>query len=186
MLTYLISGPALEPVTLDDARAFVRMDDTAEDGLLATLIAAARIHIESVTGRALISQAWRAVLDCWPADRSVILPVSPVVSLTAITAYDADGTATELPLDGVLLDSAGAPARLFLPADFDPPVLLRERQGIEIDYLAGFGDTAAAVPAVLRQALLLLVGYWFENRDAVVLAGAGSIVPTGFDMLVAP
>lgn len=186
MTSYLLSGPASEPVTLDEARAFVRMDDTAEDGLLSTLVTAARLHVEAVTGRALISQAWRVVLDGWPFDRVVTLPVSPAISLTAVTTYDFAGTAVSVPLDGMLLDAGDAPAQLFLLAEFDPPVLLRERQGIEIDYLAGYGATAADVPAVLRQALLLLVGYWFENRDVVTIAGLGSVVPTGFDLMVAP
>jgi hypothetical protein len=87
MTSYLLSGPATEPVTLDEARAYVRMDDTGEDALLATLITAARLHVESVTGRALLSQGWRLVLDCWPGDRIVPLPVAPALSLTAITAY---------------------------------------------------------------------------------------------------
>jgi len=42
------------------------------------------------------------------------------------------------------------------------------------------------VPADIRQALLALVGYWFEHRDAVIVAGSGAVVPTGFDRLVAP
>ena len=78
------------------------------------------------------------------------------------------------------------PARLLLPADFANAPMLRERQGLEIDYVAGYGAGPADVPASLRQAVLLLVGYWFENRDSVIIAGAGSIVPSGLDQLVAP
>ncbi|MDR3475193.1 MAG: head-tail connector protein [Devosia sp.] len=186
MTSYLISGPAAEPLTLDEARAFVRKDDTGEDALLASLVTAARLHVESVTGRALISQSWRLPLDCWPDDRVVPLPVGPVLSLTSITAYDLTGASSSLSLDGVLLDAKGAPPRLFLPAALTPGVVLRERQGIEIDYLAGYGTDPADVPAGLRQAVLLLVGYWFENRDALAIAGSGALVPSGFDQLVAP
>jgi uncharacterized phiE125 gp8 family phage protein len=186
MTSYLLSGPAIEPVTLDEARAYVRMDDTGEDALLATLITAARLHVESVTGQALLSQGWRLVLDCWPGDRAVPLPVAPALSLTAITVYDAADAATVLPLAGVLLDGKGAPPRLFLPASLTPGVVLRERQGLEIDYVAGYGADAADVPADLRQAVLLLVGYWFENRDAVAIAGSGALAPSGFDLMVAP
>ena len=54
MISYLLAGPAEEPVSLGDAKAFLRVDDTAEDGLIATLVTAARLHVESVTGRAMI------------------------------------------------------------------------------------------------------------------------------------
>lgn len=64
-------------------------------------------------------------------------------------------------------------------------LLMRERQAIEIDYVAGYGPDAADVPADLRQALLVLVGYWFANRDAVIVAGSGAAAPLGFDRLVA-
>jgi len=183
MTCYLLSGPALEPVALDEARAFVRVDDTTEDALLTTLIATARVHVESVTGRALITQTWRLVLDCWPLDGVVALPVAPLLSLVSITGYLSGGTAVPVSSTGVTLDHSEA--RLLLPADFDPPVLLRERGGIEIDFVAGYGATSADVPAPLRQALLLLVAGWFENRDALASAGNG-VPPAGLDLLLAP
>jgi len=186
MTCYLLSGPASEPVTLDEARAFVRMDDTAEDALLTSLITAARLHIEGVTGRALVSESWRLVLDCWPPTRQVQLPVAPLASLTAITAHAADGSSTALALDEVQLAGGDNPAALFLPTGFGDGIILRERQGIDIDYVAGYGDDPADVPAALRQAALLLVGYWFENRDSPVISEGGSSVPTALDLLLAP
>lgn len=181
MISYLLAGPAQEPVSLAEARAFLKVDDIAEDGLITTLIGAARLHIEGVTGRALLAQGWRLVLDTWPADRQVKLPVTPFMAVTEISAFDADGVAHDVPLAQVL----GEPDRLLLPAMVTGMPLLRERQGIEIDYLAGFGTDPADVPADLLQALLLLVGYWFEHRDAVIVAGSGSVVPSAFERMVA-
>ena len=86
MISYLLAGPAEEPVSLAEARAFLRVDDTAEDGLITTLIGAARLHVEGVTGRALLAQSWRVVLDAWPDDRQVRLPVTPFMAVTEITA----------------------------------------------------------------------------------------------------
>lgn len=179
MISYLLAGPVLEPVTLAEAKAFLRVDDGAEDGLISTLITAARLHIEGTTGRALISQSWRAVLDCWPADGVVRLPVSPLIRLTAITAYDAGGGAQAIGLGQFQTETA--PARLLLPQTIDGMPVTRERQGLEIDYEAGFGSDATDVPADLRQALLTLVGLWFEHRDT-----ANETTPSGFDRLVAP
>jgi uncharacterized phiE125 gp8 family phage protein len=181
MTSYLLAGPAEEPVSLAEAKAFLKVDDTAQDGLIVTLIGAARLHIEGVTGRALLAQSWRVVLDAWPADRQVKLPVTPFMALTEITAYDAAGTGFEVPLAQFMSE----PVRLLLPDLVNGMPVLRERQGIEIDYVAGFGTEPEDVPADIRQALLLLVGYWFEHRDAVIVAGSGAVVPSGFDRMVA-
>lgn len=181
MTSYLLAGPAGEPVSLAEAKAFLKVDDNAEDGLITTLIGAARLHVEGVTGQALLAQSWRVVLDAWPADRQVKLPVIPFMAVTEITAYDTAGGAHDVPLAQFLRE----PDRLLLPATVAGMPTLRERQGLEIDYVAGFGTEPEDVPADIRQALLVLVAHWYEHRDAVIMAGSGAVVPSGFDRLVA-
>ncbi|UJW85514.1 head-tail connector protein [Devosia sp. SL43] len=182
MTSYLLAGPAEEPVSLGEAKAFLKVDDSAEDALITTLIGAARMHVEGVTGRALLAQSWRVVLDEWPDNRVVRLPVTPFMAVTEINAYDAEGAAHEVPLAQFMSE----PDRLLLPTTVAGMPLLRERQGIEIDYVAGFGTEPEDVPSDIRQALLVLVGYWHEHRDAVIVAGSGAVVPSGFERLVAP
>ena len=82
--------------------------------------------------------------------------------------------------------ATGLPDRLLLPDHIAGAPVLRRRQGLEIDYVAGYGADAAEVPADLRQALLLLVGFWFEHRDTVVAATTGAAAPAGFERLLAP
>jgi uncharacterized phiE125 gp8 family phage protein len=186
MISYLLAGPAAEPVTLAEARAWLRLDGTDEDALVTTLVAAARIHVESTTGRALLTQSWRVVLDCWPIDRSVMLPVAPLQTLTEIRAYDEGGDASTIALAQFQAETAVAPARLLLPPSVGGMPALRQRLGIEIDYVAGYGDDGSDVPADLRQALLVLVAHWFEHRDAVITAGSGAVIPEGFDRMLTP
>jgi uncharacterized phiE125 gp8 family phage protein len=180
MTSYLLAGPAEEPVSLVEAKLFLKVDDEAEDGLITTLIGAARLHVEGVTGRALLAQSWRVVLDGWPTDRQVKLPVTPFMAVTEITAYDADGTGHDILLAQFLRE----PDRLLLPTTVIGMPVLRERQGIEVDYVAGFGTEPHDVPPDIRQALLALVAYWYEHRDAVIVAGSGAVVPSGFDRMV--
>ncbi|KKC39940.1 hypothetical protein WH87_06760 [Devosia epidermidihirudinis] len=180
MTSYLLAGPAEEPVSLAEAKAFLKVDDTAEDGLIATLIGAARLHIEGVTGRALLAESWRVVLDGWPDNRVIKLPVTPFISVTQISAFDEAGAVHEVPLAQFMSE----PDRLVLPASIAGTPLLRAQMGIEIDYVAGFGTEPSDVPADIRQALLVLVAYWHEHRDAVIVAGSGAVVPSGFDRLV--
>jgi uncharacterized phiE125 gp8 family phage protein len=182
MISYLLAGPAEEPVSLGEAKAFLRVDDTGEDALVATLVTAARLHVESVTARAMIFQSWRLVLDAWPQERTLALPVGPVESLAGVTGFDQDDDPHELELTQFSVQAG----RLMLPRDIEGMPATRQRLGIEIDYVAGHGETTADVPADLKHAMLVLVGYWFENRDAVIVAGSGAVVPAGFDRLVAP
>ena len=180
MISYLLAGPAEEPVSLAEAKAFLRVDGTAEDGLVATLVAAARVHVESVTARALLQQSWRLVLDAWPPGRMLRLPVGPATALLAVRVFDDDDDEHELSLDGFGLQAGIA---VSLPAAPDLPSL-RDRFSVEIDYVAGAAEVAD-VPADLKHAMLALVAHWYENRDAVMAAGAGAVVPDGFDRLVA-
>lgn len=181
MTSYLLAGPAEEPVSLAEAKAFLKVDDDAEDGLITTLIGAARLHIEGVTGRALVAQSWRKVIHAWPESRMVRLPVGPVSAIAAINAVDESGASHEIGLEAFSLDGD----MLVVPAVVMGMPRLQSRQGIEIDYLAGFGDAAEDVPADLRTALLGLVAHWHEHRDTVIAPGSGAVVPSGFDRLVA-
>ncbi|WP_127145654.1 head-tail connector protein [Pelagibacterium montanilacus] len=184
MTSYLLAGPDEEPIALVRAKAWLRVEDDAEDGLIEALITAARIHIEGITGRALLAQSWRVVLDAWPGDGEVRLPVGPVIAITEVRTHDGEGTPEEIDTEGFSFDAGAVPARLLVPAQVQGAGGVRARMGIEIDYVAGLATEPAEVPGDLIQALLVLVGYWYENRDAVIVAGAGAVVPAGFDRLV--
>jgi hypothetical protein len=145
MTSYLIAGPGEEPVALAEAKTFCRIDGTDEDALVSALIAAARLHVESLTGRALIEQTWRLVLET-PRGLVIELPVVP-----ALAIVDAPDGAV-LQGDAVLLAEAVAP--------------------LTIDYTAGYGE-AEDVPPDLRQAVLTLVAYWYEHRDSLTTAPLG-------------
>ena len=124
------------------------------------------------------------VLDDWPEGQVIRLPVSPMISLTEIRCYDGDGRAHQIGLEQFLPDGQASPARIICPAAIEGAPVLRRRMGIEIDYLAGFGTEPQDVPADLVQSVRTLVAYWYENRDAVLVSGAGASVPAGFERLV--
>lgn len=109
----LMTGPAEEPVTIAEARAFLRIDGDHDDAVVAACIVAARQACESFTRRALMTQVWQLYLDDWPADGGpVTLPRPPLQAVTMVSVHDADGTATELDADDFWIDSARSPARL--------------------------------------------------------------------------
>lgn len=93
MTPLALMPPATEPVSLMQAKAFLRLDQPDEDDLLATLVTAARLMVEAASGRMLIAQRWRVVMDDWPAGGAIRLPVSPVSAIVAARVYDALGSA---------------------------------------------------------------------------------------------
>jgi uncharacterized phiE125 gp8 family phage protein len=178
----LVTPPALEPVTLDEAKAYLRVETADEDALLTRLIAAARHAAERATGRALITQSWRMVLDRWPASRVVELPFSPLQSLDAVVLIDDADTESVWPASGYVTDLAAEPGRLALRDGVAPPLPGRDIAGLAVDFTAGYGDQPADVPEALRQAVIRLVAHWFEHRDGLE-AGAA---PGGIHALLVP
>ena len=181
----LLAGPVLEPVTLEDVKAHLRVDHDEEDDLLAAAIAAARSHVETATRRKLIEQSWRIHLDRWPRNRMLRLPIAPLMSVDAIRVRSGEGAPVVADPETYVVDTASVPGRLALEADVpSPPV--RRANAIEIDVTAGYGDAAADVPSPLRHAVTMLVAHWYEHRAAAGETGGGDTVPLGFAALVAP
>jgi uncharacterized phiE125 gp8 family phage protein len=178
--------PALEPVTLAEAKAHLRVDSDAEDVLIQSLVITSRLHIEAALGLALISQGWRWSLDAWPRDGVLCFPIRPVQAVAEVRVLDPEGTPAVVPTAHFVLDGRGDPARLVRAGSSLLPTPGRTVAGIEIDFSAGFGPAAADVPAQIRQALLLLVAHWFENREPVALGDSPVPVPLAVSELLAP
>ena len=183
MPSILLTGPAAEPVTLAEAKLFLRVEHDDDDDLIEALIAGSRIHVEAQTRRALITQTWRLTRDAWPDNgRLGVLPV-PLASLVAARTYDAAGTAHTIDTAVFTLDKASAPALLaFMPGALPAPG--RAAAGIEVDITAGYGASAASVPEPLRQAIRLLVAHWYDNRGLV--GSEAAMLPASVAALLAP
>lgn len=164
MIPIFVEGPAVEPITLPEMKAYLRVDDETEDDLIAGLIKAARLMVEAASRRILIDQRWRVILDRWPQGGTVMLPLSPVIAVENIKVFDADGSATEIAPDAIAFDGISDPPRLTLA---NPPEPGKARNGISIDLRAGYGADPDAVPAGLKLAMKILVADWFENRGDV-------------------
>jgi len=182
----LTSGPAVEPVTLAEAKAHMRVDAAAEDTLIASLLVTSRLHVESALGLALITQSWSYFLDAWPPGAQLPLPLRPVQSIAAVRLYAADSSFTTLAPETYLLDGAGAPARLIRNGALAWTKPGRAANGIEIAFTAGYGAAASAVPAPIRQAILLLIAHWHEHREPIAVGAPGTPVPSMVSELLQP
>jgi uncharacterized phiE125 gp8 family phage protein len=182
MPNILLTGPAAEPLTLADVKNFLRVEHDADDDLIAALIAAARIQIETDTHRALMTQTWRLVFDHWARHGQIDVRPAPLRSLVAARVYDSAGIAHTVDPQAFVVDTASA-TLAFAPWSLAQPG--RAFAGIEIDVSVGFGD-ADDVPAPLRQAMRLLVAHWYENRRIAANAGEAATLPATVAALIAP
>ena len=180
MIPIFVDGPAVEPITLPEMKAYLRLDDDAQDELVSGLIRAARLMVESASRRLMIEQGWRVVMDRWPQDGKVLLPLSPLLAVDGIKVLDAAGVATDIALASIETDTASDPPCIAVSNAPEPG---KAKNGIEIKLRAGYGPSSDAVPATLRLAIKILVAHWFENRGDIV---GGQILPPEAMALVAP
>lgn len=185
MSIVLTAAPAVEPVTLAEAKTHLRIDHDTEDAYIASLIVTSRLQIEAALGLALVTQSWRYTIDAWPTSGTLELPMRPGQSIEAIEIAHPSGTATALDPTAYLLDGDTNPARIAL-LTLSPPLPELPIGGITISFTAGFGATAAAVPAPIRQALRLLVAHWFECREPSTAETTPKPIPDAVNALLAP
>jgi uncharacterized phiE125 gp8 family phage protein len=185
MALIMTSGPALEPVTVSEAKAHLRVDGGADDVVINSLILTSRLHIEAALGLALITQSWTLLLDAWPGSQNVALPMRPVQAIAAVRVLAADGTPTALAASDYILEGKGLPPRLVRTGSAWPQPG-RAAAGIEIAFTAGFGALAADVPAPIRHALLMLIAHWYEHRDPIEIGTVETNIPQAVSELLTP
>lgn len=157
----------VEPVTLQEAKLHLRViadvSDVAahpEDALITALITAARTDCENRLQRSLLQTTWTLTLDEFPACDFVRLERGPIISLDSVKYFDADEAQQTLATSAYRLSGHRVE-----PVDTWPTT--QDRIGaVELVYKAGYGTTAASVPAPLKAWILLAIGDMYENRAA--------------------
>ncbi len=199
----LTAPPARLPVDLNELRAQLRLDDdqTVEDAILLATLRSATEACEVSTGRSLITQTWTLFRDAWPIEtpgaplregwcegtlgrasaRILVLPRPPLQSVVHVKTFAEDDTEVLWPASAYFADTAGLPGRLVARAGQAFPVPGRVANGIEVRFVAGHGGAPGDVPARLRQGIVQLAAYLFENRGdnaaeaALSASGAGAL-----------
>ncbi|ORE90200.1 hypothetical protein ATO13_23231 [Stappia sp. 22II-S9-Z10] len=177
-LPYRGTAPAAAPVSLDEAKLHLRVDHDDEDALISALIDAATQHLDGVDGilgRALMSQTWEVDATCWRSGAFRLRP-DPVQSIVSAKVVAPDGGETVVDVDTFRLDATRGMWRPLTGISF-PDLPTRDHQFL-IRFTAGYGDDPEDVPAPIRQAILLLVGAWYENREETVVGVMVSALPS--------
>lgn len=165
----LVTAPTTTPVTLAEAKSHARVDFDDDDALIASFIDAAVTHLDGrsgILGRCLITQTWRQPVCAWPANGRLRLPF-PDVSSVAIKYSDEDNAEQTLStsLYDLVEDERSAIVR-FKDAFTRPTVYSDREDAIRVEVTAGYGAAGENVPTAIRQAILMLVAHFYNNREA--------------------
>lgn len=161
------TAAASAPVTAAELRAWLRLNDSAEDATLTELLAAAVERFEDDTRRPVLPTVYRQYLDRWPVGCEIVLGRGGVTAVASVSRYLADGTTTEA-VTGYLANLRTPPARVVLaglPAEVETAAGVAVRPVGFVQFSAGWAN-AAAVPRAVLVALKSLAGHWYENREA--------------------
>lgn len=188
----LITPPAVEPVTLEQAREHLRVFITDDDDFITRLIVAARQAAENYTRRAFVAQEWEAGYQSFPCD-GFELAKPPLIGLSAITYTDDDDVEQTLPASDYTVDDYSAPAKVYRKRTASWPVLTENGTRVRVRFVAGYpqgegspGDEAANVPDAIKHAILLHLGHMYENREAVNVGNITTELPLAYDSLLHP
>ena len=187
MTIKLKTAPTDEPVTLEEARLYLRLSDTEDDWLVSALIKAIRQKFDEWSGRAVMTQTWTLWLDRFPVSerknapregyfelpithfdavkRAIEIPRPPLQTVPFLKTYADDDTATTFAATNYFIDTASTPGRLVLNRTASWPVDLRPANAVEIEFVAGWGSVAASVPEPIRQGMLLWLKLLFADKS---------------------
>lgn len=185
----LITPPAEWPITIEEAKAHLRLDGDDDNALVESLLDGAVDYCDGPTGflgRALIDQTWELVLDSFPAcDKEIKIPMPPLIEVVSVKYDDGAGEEQTLSSDQYTVDSVSEPGWLLpvgsWPSTYDGVNAVRVR--FRCGFLGGspLGET---VPGAIKAAIKLILGNLYANRETIVLGQSVDEIPQTAQLLM--
>ena len=182
----LVTAPAAEPVDLDEAKLHLRVDINDDDTLIESLILLARRMSEGISNHRFVTQTWDIFMDAFPGSDTIHLPksLSPLSSVTHIKYTDEDDNESTFADSNYVMDTYSDPGRIKLDKDSNwPSDTLTELNGVVIRVVVGYGNPAD-IPQEFKQAIMLMVGHWYEYREQVTVGEVAREIPMGVEALL--
>jgi len=179
----VILPPEMKPVTLAKIKQHLRLDHDEDDEYLIDLLDAATLHVEAATGLYLVNRTVRQYVDTIPVSRSVLLEASPASSIKEVRGFDSDGNPNAFLAANYRLDTRFETPAVVFNANINYQNFYN---GIEIDFVAGFGDTGIDVPSNIIRAILVLIAHWYEFRGTALPGDETAFIPNSIESLLAP
>lgn len=191
-----VTPPSVEPVSLAEARVHLRQEaeeSLPDDAQVEALITAAREWVEAHIGYVTVQRELKLHLDQFPSGDTITLPRSKLISIDSVEYVDRNGDTQTWAASNYSADTASEEGRLLRAVGVEWPESRAQRQGVTITYTAGWPDDgasppdyAANVPKAIKQAMLLLVGHWYANRESVAIGTITATVPQAVEFLLSP
>jgi uncharacterized phiE125 gp8 family phage protein len=185
--------PVVEPVSLAEAKAHLRVDVADDDALIQDEIRGARMFLERRYDRALLTQTLVLGLDAFPAwwcrppwmgwTAAAIELRPPVQSITSVTYLDTAGSSQTVSSADYLLDKDSEPGRLVPNLNKTWPATALLPGAVKIEFVAGVTIPELVAPDI-RDALLKVVGAMYANREAVITGTVSKEIEVGLDDLM--
>ena len=175
-----------EPIALSEAKLFLKVDTSDDDALIGTIISSAREYVENFTGYQLLSATYTQYLDKFPNKNTAIeLLMNPVSAVTHVKYYDSNNTLQTWNTSNYDTDLKGKPARITLANNATFPTVYDRTNAVEIKFVAGYASTSATgFPKQLLNAMYLIIGHLYENRQDVIVGSIVSEMKKGADSIL--
>lgn len=157
-------APAFEPLVLSDVKLYLELDDTRYDALVTSLSKAAREYAESITGVNFSPRTVIEYFDCFPIGNTILLSLTPVSAVTSVKYIDEQETLQTWPLSNYHTDLfSPVPRVVKVDTASWPDIADLYPNAVQITYTTGY----QVAPEAVKQAMKLLIGFWFENREDI-------------------
>lgn len=166
------TAPAVEPVTLTEAKAHLRVDTSDDDTYITSLIKAAREWVEQYLDRSLVHTQWAMRVDTFPWEFELPRPpMATAGTTTAVTvSYTLDtGSTTTLSASEYRVDREATPGAIRPVYGGTWPGHRSDENAVTVTWWGGYGASGSDVPQGIRHAMLMLIGFWYEHRSTVLV-----------------
>jgi uncharacterized phiE125 gp8 family phage protein len=179
----LVTAPSTEPLTYSEVKAYLRLNGDSEEAFVTSLIVVARQYVESQIWRPLISQVQSMNFDKSELTTQVYnINKAPVISINSVTYYDLNNALQTLNASDWESDIYSNPARFRIKT---LPQIYDRMNALQVNFTCGYSN-AASVPLPIKQAMLMLIGHYYENRQIVMTGTQVNEVPFAAETLLNP
>jgi uncharacterized phiE125 gp8 family phage protein len=195
MKPLVIDPVEVEPIELEEARVHLRIEafgsplEHPDDNYVTALITASRMWCEEYLERALSTQTLQIAFDKFTA--KIALPGAPIQSIEEITYLDTSGARQTVDPEIYELDMHRNQVTLLYGEVW--PTALEYTNSVQIEYVAGYtigvSPDLFPFPLPIKQAMLLIIGNLYENRQQDLLANTRlslNSLPMGVYTLLQP
>lgn len=160
--------PAVEPITLTEAKANLRVNNTVENDLITSYIVAARKWVENYTWRPLITQTWTLFYDFSDVqtikNSTITISKNPVQSISSVKYYDTNNTLQTLNSSNYYTDLGGDIASINFIQQL--PTMYNRINALQIEFVCGYG-LAVSVPDNIKAAIYMMITAFYDNRTGL-------------------